>query len=331
MIRTLILVLLAGPAFACDPAPPVVGGLAFDSRYEPGDATISQIDPEALAAAEDALAPVEDFLRALTRAANDAVKDQDAQAAACVLGQLATWADGNALADLGTDTAQLTAGSRFAGFALVLMQVAPLAGDADATARVGQWLTRRQMDQITFWEEAAPRGARTGNLRAWAALAADATAATTGDPGLRHWAAWSATRVLCTAAPDGSLPREMARGPRALQYQLHAAAPLVVASLLLDRQGMPVAGVCDGALTRVVDFTLTDITGGGQQSQAITGEVQTFFDGSDAIEEFHLAFLEAWLAQPAGAGDARAAALIADMRPLSYSKLGGNQTLLWGG
>jgi poly(beta-D-mannuronate) lyase len=332
MIGGLLLgTLLAGPARACDPAPPVVGSLAFGSRYDPDSATISDIDPAAQAAAEAALEPVEDFLRALTRAANDALRDQDADGAACVLDQLAQWADGNALADLSSQTAALTAGSRLAGFALVLMQVAPLAGDPAATARVAAWLTARQMDQITFWEEAAPRGARTGNLRAWAALAAAATAATTGDPALRHWAAWSATRVLCTANPDGSLPREMARGPRALQYQLHAAAPLVVASLLLDRQGAPVADVCDGALARVVSFALDDIAAQGALSRAITGEPQTFFDGTDTLEPFHLAFLAAWLAQPAGRDDPRAAALIAGLNPLGYSKLGGDQSLLWGG
>ena len=198
-------------------------------------------------------------------------------------------------------------------------------------ATVGAWLTRRLSEQVVFWDDDAPTGARSGNLRAWAALAAAATAATTGDPALRYWAAAGASRVLCTASPDGSLPQEMRRGPRALQYQLHAISPLVVTALLLDRQGLPLTDVCDRALDRTVGFALTDLTEGGRQSQAITGQVQTFFDGSDQIEEFHLAWITAWLALPGAAHQDQARALVAGMDALNYSKLGGNQTLLWGG
>lgn len=322
--------ILAGTAVLadCPAAPDPVLDLAFDSRYASDSATRSEIDPEAEAAAKDALKPVDDFLRDLARRANAALDGSDPAAADCVVAQVALWAEADALAGLDSPTARLTVGARLAGFALVMLQVAPAAGDADALARIDAWLTRRLTDQIAFWEEAAPDGARMGNLRAWAALAAAATAAHSGEARLRYWAAASASYVLCSAAADGSLPQEMTRGRLALQYQLHAITPLVVTALLLERQGLPLAGVCAGALDRVVGFALSDLADGAQ-SAALSGAAQSFFDGSDTLEDFHLAWIEAYLRLSGTAHAAEAEALILPRRPLTYSKLGGNQTLIW--
>ena len=335
-LQAAALLLAAGAALAdCPAAPEPVLGLAFDSRYAAGSATRSEIDEGAAAEAAAALRPVDDFLRDLSRRANAALDGSDPDAAGCVVAQVAVWAGADALKGLESPTARLTVGARLAAFALVLLQVAPptakdaAAGDTDAMALIDAWLTRRLFEQIAFWEEAAPDGARTGNLRAWAALAAAATAARTGDAALRYWAAASAAHVLCSAAPDGSLPQEMGRGRLALQYQLHAITPLVVTALLLERQGLPLTGVCGGALDRAVGFALSDLDDGAQ-SAALSGAVQSFFDGSDTLEDFHLAWIEAYLRLGEAGHRAEAEALILPRRPLTYSKLGGNQTLIWG-
>lgn len=317
----------AASAQGCDPAPGPVLALAQGSRYAAEDETRSEIDAEAEAEAEAALEPIDDFLRDLTEAANDALGSGDRAAAACTVAQVAEWARAGALSDLASETANLTLGSRVAGFGLVLMQVLPLAEGPEAE-EAKAWLGALVAEQMRFWEEDAPDGAARGNLRAWAALGAAAAAEVTGDPLARAWAAWSVGHVLCTAAPDGSLPQEMGRGRLALHYQLHALAPLVVATALLDRQGVDLRDACDGALGRVVAFTVADLDDGAATA-ALAGEAQSFFDGSgDAIEEFHLAWAEAWLALGGDPGglDAR----VRDLRPLSYSKLGGDQTLLWG-
>ncbi len=177
---------------------------------------------------------------------------------------------------------------------------------------------------MQFWEN-APKGAASGNLRAWAGLAAAATADLTNDRVMRAWAIWSTTYVLCSANPDGSLPQEMTRGKFALHYQLYALAPLVTSVLLLERQGTPVTQQCDGALQRAVHFALSDLDSGAK-TQAITGHVQSFFDGSAELGKHHLAWLEPYLAYTP---DPVAEDYAAPRRPLSFSKLGGNQTLIW--
>lgn len=322
---------LAGPAWAfdCPSAPEPVLNLDYASRYAEDSETRSEIDPEAAQEVEDALAPVDDFLRDLTAMANDAIAGEgDREAAACVLGRVADWARAGALGDLGSETANLTLGSRVAGFGLVLMQVVPLAGEDEDAAVAIDWLTGLVWGQMAFWEQEAPDGARRGNLRAWAALGAAAAASLADDDAMRAWAVWSTSYVLCQAEADGSLPQEMKRGRLALRYQLHAVAPLVVATLVLDRQGVDLAGICDGALDRVAGFVAGDLAT-GERTQAITGEVQSYFDGSDQIEGFDLAWIEAYLRLGGTADRARLDALAAPFRPLAYSKLGGDQALLW--
>lgn len=333
MIRWLVpLLLLPASALAFDcpaTAPPVIS-LDFGSRYADGDPTRSQLDEDADRAADEALAPVEDFLRELTRMTGELHRDGTDRAAVadCAMGAMAEWAEAGALSDLRTDTAHLTLGARVAGFALVAMQAVPHATRDGEVQAVTRWLAEMTRAQMVWWEADAPRNARQGNLRAWAALGAATVAGLTDDPVARAWAAWSVDYILCTANADGSLPQEMRRGKRALHYQLHALAPLTVTVLQLKRQGFDLKDTCDGALRRAARFALDDLAT-GEATRAISGEVQTFFDGTDTLEEWHLAWLEAYVALFPDEDEAAIAAILQEGRPMNYSKLGGNQTAMW--
>ena len=337
MAALLAAVLLAGTAqaqdaFECGAAPEPVASLSYGSRYAEDSESRSELDEAANAEADDALRPVDDFLRDLTEAANLVFRDKtDTEAVAnCVVGQIATWAEAGALGDLQSDTSNLTIGSRLAGFGLVLLQVLPHTTEKAEVAQIKTWLAGLMQTQMLFWEEQAPKGARQGNLRAWAALAGSTAAEILDDPVMRGWAAWSVSYVLCKADADGSLPQEMSRGKFALKYQLHAIAPLVVSMLLLDRQGIALKDTCDGAIARIVGFAVDDLDSGKATAQ-ITGKEQSFFDGSDKVEGFHLAWLEAYLLLDPARDRKKLNALAEDYRPLSYSKLGGNQSIIWAG
>lgn len=314
----------------CAAAPEPILSLSYGSRYTDDSSTRSEIDPDGAAEADDALRPVDDFLRDLTETANAVFEDgaDTGFIADCVVGQIAVWAQADALSDLQSETANLTVGSRLAGFGLVLMQVLPHATDAGQVEDIKNWLRRLAQAQTRYWETDAPNGARQGNLRAWAALGGASVAAILDDAALRSWAAWSVSNVLCSASPDGSLPQEMGRGSFALHYQLHAIAPLVVATLLLNRQGVDLQDTCDAALARIVDFAVNDLETGAA-TQAITGEVQSYFDGTDTLEGFNLAFIEPYLQLDQMPNREALDQLAQGYRPLGYSKLGGNQTLIW--
>lgn len=322
---------VAGAAQAqetCPEAPPPVLTLDYGSRYEDDSETRSELDEAADAEVDAALAPLDDFLRDMSEVANRVhAPEQDPLVAAdCVLARLEPWAEADALAQLDSQAAQLTAGSRLASLALILRQVAPHTQDAERLGTVLGWLDRRMQAQMRYWEQDAPGGARQGNLRAWAALAAAATADLTSDPVTLGWAAWSTSYVLCTANDDGSLPQEMIRGRHALHYQLHAVTPLVVSTVLLEAQGVPMRDRCDNALDRVVAYTVADLDDGAMTLER-TGEVQTYFDGTRELQGFNIAWLEAYLTLNP---DPTLEALAAEWRPLSHSKLGGDQTAMWG-
>ncbi|MGY3438851.1 MULTISPECIES: alginate lyase family protein [unclassified Marinovum] len=318
-----------GLSFAqdCAPAPDPVLTLAFESRYTDDSATRSDIDPDAEAETEAALQPLDDFIRDLADLANQVYAPEAAQSTIsdCVVSQLAVWARADALATLSTETAQLTVGSRLAGIGMILRQVAPHAAATEEYKQVLEWLTGLAYAQMTYWEDAAPDGARRGNLRAWAALGLAAISDLTDDAILRAWATVSTDHVLCTAAPDGSLPQEMTRGRLAYHYQLHAVAPLVVTTRLLNAWDIAPGARCDDALNRIVGFVIDDLAD-GNHTQNITGEVQSYFDGSREISSYNLAWLEAYLAAP-DAIDLEDIA--ARYRPLGSSKLGGDQSLIW--
>ena len=314
----------------CAAAPAPVLNLAFESRYAEGDAARATLDEEREAAAKAALDPLDGFISDLAGELEDALSaayPAEARAGAgCLLAQMGDWARADALAELGTRTVELTIGSRLAAFALMAGHAAPLAPGSPDLDDIRPWLARRMEAQMVFWET-APDRASQNNLRAWAALAGAATAGLVDDPVMFGWAAWSVTYVLCSADADGSLPQEMRRGKYALHYQLHALAPLTTAALVLKEGGLDLTARCDGALGRAVRFGLSDLQDGARSAE-ITGQVQSYFDGSDTLDTWQLAWLEAYLRLDP---DPEIAALAASMRPLGYSKLGGNQTLIYGG
>ncbi|MEM8730577.1 MAG: alginate lyase family protein [Pseudomonadota bacterium] len=316
------------PVWACAPPADPVLSLDFESRYDPDDTARATPDADRQAAAEAALDPLDAFIRDLSQGLNaalstDTAADQATQAA-CLLTQIGVWAAADALSDQATETVALTIGSRLSALALVATRAAGIVPNHPDLPEIRDWLSRRVTAQMTFWET-APDRAGQNNLRAWAALAGAATAGLVEDPVMRGWAAWSVAYVLCSASEDGSLPLEMHRGRLALHYQLHALAPLTTAVLVLKNQGLDLTQRCDDALSRAVRFALSDL-GDGQKSASHSGEVQSFFDGSDQLEAWQLAWLEAYLKLDP---NPQILALADPLRPLSYSKLGGNQTLYW--
>lgn len=311
---------------ACAEGQAPVVELSFESRYAADDPSRSEIDVEAEADAKDALVDLDRFVTDMTARTDKAIAAGDSAEAACVMAALARWAQADALSVLGTQTVELTIGSRLAALSLVAAQVSAAADRAD-TAAVAAWLGRRVDAQMTFWET-APEGAASGNLRAWAALAAASSALLTQDPVARGWAAWSLSYVACTAAPDGSLPQEMGRKHLALHYQVHAITPMAVTAALLEQQGVSVMNRCARALDRIVDFTLNDLANGGAASARISGTAQSLDQGIGGLKDFQLAWAEAWLTLRA---HPELQAVVEARRPLRYSKLGGDQSRIWGG
>ena len=314
---------LTGTCFA---VPSPVVRLSHGSRYEGSGTERATLDPDTDALVRMALAPIDALIRDLAEAANRARAGSEMDAE-CVIEALNRWAAADALSELQTANAQLSAPARVAGFALAYLQVAPTARarDQERARRIETWLEERARASATWFEtEAGPRSARN-NLRAWAGLAAAAAGRATETPALLEWASQAFRVVACAADADGALPREMERGPRALQYQLHAVAPLVTTAAILEPAGYDLFGACGGAIHRVVDFTARSLVARGAVAGR-AGAEQSLLNGEDALEAHDLAWVETYVARfPSPELDR----LTRPFDTLAHSKLGGVQRGLW--
>lgn len=317
----------APEGFACKPVPDAVVRLDHGSRYSADDKSRSDFDEASNADVNLQLKPVDGFINDLAVAANRAVSDEDDREAAaeCVLSGLSDWAGADALSVLATMNAQLSVPSRVAGLAFAYAQIRPFVPASDQTARVERWLADRSRATMDYFDTDAPKNASRNNLRAWAALAVARIGLTVEDAAMLDWAAASVELVACQAGEDGSLPLEMARQELALHYQLHAVTPLVVTAALLQGTGPDLFAACDGAIHRTVDFVVAAFEDEAMVKD-ITGHDQSYFDGTEELRAFELAWAEAYLSL---FDDPELRTLIGTFGDLGNSKLGGRQSVLW--
>jgi len=315
--------------FTCEAVPKPLVSLDFGSRYTKDSKTRSDIDEASNENVDKSLKPVETFINDLSKMANAAYLQTDGRQArvACVTDWLWTWADAGALSDLTTMNVRLATPARFAGLALALLQV-DIAGEPDPAKRekIVAWLETLGQGMVQFFDNDAPTNASKNNLRAWAALAAASIGLAADDKALITWGEQSIELVACQANEDGSLPLEINRADRALNYQLHAVAPLVVAADLLAGQGFDAYALCGGKLDKIVDFSWKAAKD-PKLVEALNGKVQTLSNGEQKLEPYMMAWAEAYLARTKSP---ELEAFVAPMRDLSHSKLGGNLTLMEG-
>ncbi len=335
--RSFALLLLLASPLAAEEAPkcpeeakPVVA-LGFGSRYTDDSKNRSDFDEESDKAVTAALKPIDDFITELAKQTNilnelDTKPDAAQKAATCVMDSIYVWAKADALSDLQTQGANLSAPSRVGGIAFAYAAALKVVPQPEGKAEIEAWLLARSRETMAYFDTEAPPRASQNNLRAWAGLAVTRVGLVLDDPTLIDWGANTLRLVACTANPDGSLPNEMWRGKLALHYQLHAVAPLVTSAALLQDRRPDLLATCDGALTRIVAFTLDGLDD-PSAVQKITGETQTV-GGPRKARDFELAWIPAYLTIDP---DPQIAARADKIKELGNSKLGGDQRLLWPG
>jgi poly(beta-D-mannuronate) lyase len=163
-------------------------------------------------------------------------------------------------------------------------------------------------------------------LRAWAGYGVGAIGLLANDESMKEWARGSFKLVACAANPDGSLPLEMRRADRALNYQIHAVSPLVMTAVMLGSASFDGFSECNGALRKIVDFTLAAAKDPAIVEK-INGKPQVFNAGDQVHDPFTMAWAEPYLAH---VKDPALNAYVAPLRPLMNSKLGGNLTKIYG-
>jgi poly(beta-D-mannuronate) lyase len=300
MIKLFLLLGIALFSFrihACEPAPPPVMELNVNSYYT--DSKHSVIDPVLKAKHDEAVKPLEDFIK---KAAHDVDHGQES----CAVAWLYTWAQGKSL--LGKMTTEQAFYERkwmLAGFALVFSKAEAFA-DAQQKEIILHWL--KTLTDQTIEHSDAHHGPRNNHYY-WEGVAVGAVGALSGEEKYQSWAKGVYQYAMNQIQNDGSLPLELARGQRALHYHAFSAAPLVLLAsiyqLKTDRLSLLVGFIFRNLLDP------TQITG-------MVGAPQV------SVPDNHLAWIEIYLRLKASSEMEQ---YISSKRPLGNSKLGGNLSI----
>jgi poly(beta-D-mannuronate) lyase len=224
--RFLVLAALAtvAGAFAECPAPPPAQRDIIADGYYDDPPVNSHIDPVKHAAYEDSVKPLEHYLDRIAAMASN-------NQSACTLQWLVAWAEGDAmLGKIKKEQAHYERKWLLAGLAL---SYAKVRGDAsrDQKAAIDNWL--QALADGVMKHSDAYKGERNNHYY-WEGLAVVAAGAVTGNARDLAWGRKVFDVAMAQIADDGTFPREMARGARALHYHLFAAAPLAMLESILD-------------------------------------------------------------------------------------------------
>jgi poly(beta-D-mannuronate) lyase len=321
------------PAFVCPAAlAPVVDMSGFGTPYDLKDPSQSKVDPRraALGAARyDVLIRFAGQIGALADRYL-ASNPPDEAVARCLVDRLRAWAVVDALLanlddndELGRHQAVMMQAWNLAAYASALVKL----GDGDASdparADILAWL-RRLADSVEREFTGDNQWTRTGNNHLyWAAFGVGVAGAVLDEPARLDFAMAALARGLGDVAADGSLPKEVARGARAMMYQHFAALPLAGLVALADANGRRLTPAEEAALERLASFNAGEACDPALASR-LAGAAQP-----KTADRTNLAWVDVDLPHLATTAPARAArldALVAGLRPLAHAYFGGNVT-----
>ena len=302
--------------------------LNTESRYRKDDPTRSIVDADLSQAYDAAVAPLRTFSRAVIKLANRYVESggKDLDAAAQTGAVLQKWADADSLKGIVNETGYFARSSALAPAALAFIQVQDALG-ADVCKSVQAWLDDRAAATRDYYTPLKTISA-VNNHRYMSGMFVLATGIAGDRDDLFAWGVDSARLGIAQITAAGALPHEIERGKRALSYHAFALGPLLVIAEAAARNGdMSVYNDNDGALHRLVDFTLSQIDNSGDIA-GLAGAAQEHFGSNGAVFDGNdVAWLEIYESRFPGRN--RWSARLPSLRPLVSTGLGGNLTLLF--
>jgi poly(beta-D-mannuronate) lyase len=221
-----------------------------DSRHSIPDALLQQQHKESVAG-------IEEFSRAVVRAA-DAFQTKGSRAAAeCVVSLLESAASHNALG--GTmygHQAIYVQGSNLGAWAVAFLKVRGSGVASEVQSKkITTWLKRLAMVNRTYYDarrqRAGPNDAYS-HLLYWAGFAVAAAAIANDDRELFQWAMDTYKQGVTDIRDDGTLPTEMDRGQLALHSHLRALAPLIMLAEFGEVNGLDLYAEHNFAIRRLI-------------------------------------------------------------------------------
>lgn len=305
--------------YSCPGAPQLVQDFATNSYFI--DEQHSIADPVLKRNYEESVAEIDNFTRAVVKAA-DAYQTKGSTAAAqCVFRLLDSAAQQKAMAGkMDGHQAYYVQGSNLGAWAVAYLKVRGSGlGSEDQVRAITSWLKNLAEENREYYE-----GRRLGHHPNdsdnhqvyWAGFAVAAVGISNDDEKLFQWGMDAYKQGVRDIQADGTLPREMARGQMALHSHLYALAPLIMLAEFGESNGVPLYSENDYAIKRLV-------------ARCVSGlQDPTFFQQHTEIAQVMDPDIKAWeigWGQPYTRRfpDPGISKLMEEVRYLGYTMLGG--------
>jgi poly(beta-D-mannuronate) lyase len=272
----------------------------------------------------EAVRPLAAFEDAVSDLAAAFVATSERYFADCLVDLLGKWAAADALSAFVYTPAEPQAWFNVedmifaAGLAYAVVRDQTPGREADK-ARIDAWLARIAHRHLSI--RGGPSSCCNNHFYR-RALYATVVGVLNADDDLFRFGVKALISALHEMGPRGDLPREMARGDRAVHYQNYALVYLIPIAELIERQGYAAYGLrLDGhSLGDAVAFALDILEDPARLGGLAPARQNLDFIGDDQ----YFAWMEIWLARFA---DPRIERWLAPRRPLSNRSAGGYLTL----
>ena len=311
--------------FSCPSAPKGSKDLEFGGYYADRGSGSSVVDKAAEAAYREATKPIDKFQADITVMADRyaASKPADAKFATCALDWLADWAGIEAMLGKANDQGGYVRKWGLAPISASYLKIREEAAlDPAKKQAVEAWI-KRYANIVYRDYDPEQKESRRNNHVYWAAWSVGLASVVLDDKKLFEWSMDKARLGLRQVTAEGILPLELGRKARAYHYHVFAAAPLVMVAELGARNGVDLYAERDGALKRLVDLVLVNFDDDSFFAQK-TGVKQ---DRSGSSKPSHFPWLEAYFARTQ---DPAAVKVIAKLRPMRETRVGGDLTMYYG-
>ena len=312
--------------FKCKHPPKPMKDLLFESMYDKASKNASIVDPEAYARYKAKTKPVRDLEQGLATTANQYMKSWPPrpEIAACVMSWIAIWADARGMLGESNKTGEFIRKWILASISMAYIQVRDdpyIPPDVDEKAQA--WIRDIAVQVMDDFSKNPNINSRNNNHMYWAAWGVMAAGLALDDMEMFDWGLYEAKVGIEAIEENGTLPLELARGPKAFTYHHFAAIPLFMMAKTAHVNGVDLFERNNEGLKRLAHLILNNMDN-QHTFEALTGEKQNMHR---AITSSNLVWLEIYHKHY---DDSDTERWLKTFRPLKHSRVGGDATLLYG-
>lgn len=312
--------------FKCREAPLPVRDLFFNSMYDPESENASVVDPQELKKYREETKPIHDLEVGLVRNANAYLlsSSSDPAIANCVVNWLNLWAAEEALLGESNRMGEFVRKWTLSSVALSYMQVRDSQSlSAEDRQDVERWIKQVAERVMKDFSKNPQINSRRNNHMYWAGWGVITAAVVLDDKKMFDWGVETARIGIRQIQKDGTLPLELARGPKAYNYHHYAAIPLMMTASLAQKNGVDLFQENDEALKRLARVLIENLDN-QDYFEKLTGEKQNL---ERTITSSNLSWMEPYYNYY---HDPEALKWLKKFRPVKHSRVGGDATLLYG-